>query len=493
MNIRMENIWKAFGGNSVLEGVNIDIKSARVHALMGENGAGKSTLMNILTGLHKKDQGRIFVDGKEVEFGNIKESEKAGIYFVHQEINDFPDMTVLQNIFVGDEITNMFGFLDNVKMKEKIRPVFESLGVKIDLDKKINELSVGQRQLIEIAKILMKDAKFIIMDEPSASLMTEDIERLFRIIKDLRKRGVTIVYISHRMEEIFQICDDVTVMRDGISVDTKEVKDTTNHEIVKKMVGRELNDFYPEKTSPIKNIIFEVKNISRKEKFQNVSFQVREGEILGFSGLLGSGRTEIMRSIFGMDKIDEGQIILEGKEIKINGPSDAIKNGIGFISEDRKDEGLILEHSIRDNTILPVIDQFAKNHIINDKEVNNLVAMLKDRLKIKASSMDDEVSSLSGGNQQKVVLAKWITISPKVLILDEPTRGVDVGAKREIYTLINELASKGVAVIVISSDLPEIMGISDRIMVVHEGTITGELTRQEADQEKIMTYATGGK
>lgn len=493
MNIRMENIWKAFGGNSVLEGVNIEIKPARVHALMGENGAGKSTLMNILTGLHKKDQGKIFVDGNEVDFSNIKESEEAGIYFIHQEINDFPEMTVLQNVFVGDEITNKFGFLDNAKMRAKISPIFDSLGIKIDLDKKINELSVGQRQLIEIAKILMKDAKFIIMDEPSASLMTEDIERLFKIIKELKSRGVSIVYISHRMEEIFQICDDVTVMRDGISVDTKEVKDTDNNEIVRKMVGRELKDFYPEKTSPIGDVIFEVKNLSIKEKFEDISFSVKKGEILGFSGLLGSGRTEIMRSIFGMDKLDQGQIILEDKIINIDGPDQAIKNGIGFISEDRKDEGLILDHSIKDNTILPVIDQFAKKHIINDKEVSDLVGMLKDRLKIKAPSMDDEVGSLSGGNQQKVVLAKWITISPKVLILDEPTRGVDVGAKREIYTLINELASKGVAIIVVSSDLPEVLGISDRVIVVHEGKISGQLDRSDADQEKIMTYATGGK
>lgn len=493
MNIRMENIWKAFGGNSVLEGVNIEIKPARVHALMGENGAGKSTLMNILTGLHKKDQGKIFVDGNEVDFSNIKESEEAGIYFIHQEINDFPEMTVLQNVFVGDEITNKFGFLDNAKMRAKISPIFDSLGIKIDLDKKINELSVGQRQLIEIAKILMKDAKFIIMDEPSASLMTEDIERLFKIIKELKSRGVSIVYISHRMEEIFQICDDVTVMRDGISVDTKEVKDTDNNEIVRKMVGRELKDFYPEKTSPIGDVIFEVKNLSIKEKFEDISFSVKKGEILGFSGLLGSGRTEIMRSIFGMDKLDQGQIILEDKIINIDGPDQAIKNGIGFISEDRKDEGLILDHSIKDNTILPVIDQFAKKHIINDKEVSDLVGMLKDRLKIKAPSVDDEVGSLSGGNQQKVVLAKWITISPKVLILDEPTRGVDVGAKREIYTLINELASKGVAIIVVSSDLPEVLGISDRIIVVHEGKISGQLDRSDADQEKIMTYATGGK
>lgn len=492
MHVKMEGIWKAFGTNSVLEGVDVDMREGTVHALMGENGAGKSTLMNILTGLHKKDKGRIFIDGKEVSFSNIKESENAGIYFIHQEINDYPEMTVLQNIFVGNEITTKLGFLDNKKMAEKILPVFESLGIEIDLNARIKDLSVGQRQLIEIAKTLMKDAKFIIMDEPSASLMTEEIEKLFKIINDLRRKGVTIVYISHRMEEIFEICDYITVMRDGISVDTKAIPDTNYDEVVRKMVGREITDYYPKKTTPIKDVIFEVKNLTRKGAFEDVNFKVKAGEILGFSGLLGSGRTEIMRSIFGLDKLDSGEIYLYGKKLNINSPQNAIKSGIGFITEDRKDEGLVLNKSIKDNIILPVIDQFAMKKIINDNEVNDLVDMLIERLKIKVETRFDTAGSLSGGNQQKVVLAKWITISPQVLILDEPTRGVDVGAKREIYSLINELAGKGVAIIVVSSDLPEILGISDRIMVVHEGHITGELNKDEATQEKIMTYATGG-
>lgn len=493
MHIKMENIWKSFGTNSVLEGVDVDIKPATVHALMGENGAGKSTLMNILTGLHKKDQGKIYLDNKEVNYTDINESEAVGIYFIHQEINDYPEMTVLQNIFVGSEITNKFGFLDNQKMKEKAKSVFKTLAINIDLDTKIKDLSVGQRQLIEIAKTLMKDAKFIIMDEPSASLMTEEIERLFKIIKDLKSKGVTVVYISHRMEEIFEICDYITVMRDGKSVDTKTVSDSNYDDVVKKMVGREITDYYPEKNNEIKNTIFEAKNLSSNGVFDNINFHVREGEILGFSGLMGSGRTEIMRAIFGLDPLDKGEIFLKDKKLSIKGPKDSIKNGIGFITEDRKDEGLILNESINDNIILPVISQFAKNHIINDSEVHDLVDMLIKRLSIKSESRNDLSSSLSGGNQQKVVLAKWITISPQLLILDEPTRGVDVGAKREIYSLINELAEKGVAIIVVSSDLPELLGISDRIMVVHEGKITGELNKEEATQEKIMTYATGGQ
>lgn len=492
MHIKMENIWKSFGTNSVLEGVDVDIKPATVHALMGENGAGKSTLMNILTGLHKKDQGKIFVDGKEVNYTDINESEAAGIYFIHQEINDYPEMTVLQNMFVGKEITTKFGFLDTQKMREKAKPIFETLGIDINLDSKIKDLSVGQRQLIEIAKTLMNDAKFIIMDEPSASLMTEEIERLFKIIEDLKKKGVTVVYISHRMEEIFEICDYITVMRDGISVDTKAIPDTNYDEVVRKMVGREITDYYPEKTNAIRGKIFEVKNFTSKGVFEDVNFHVKAGEILGFSGLMGSGRTEIMRAIFGLDPHTSGEIILKGEKLNIKGPKDAIDKGIGFITEDRKDEGLVLNESINDNIILPVIGQFAKRNIINDTEVHDLVDMLIERLKIKSETRNDLASSLSGGNQQKVVLAKWLTISPQVLILDEPTRGVDVGAKREIYTLINELAERGVAVIAVSSDLPELLGISDRIMVVHEGKITGELTREEATQEKIMTYATGG-
>lgn len=493
MHIKMENIWKSFGTNSVLEGVDVDIKPGTVHALMGENGAGKSTLMNILTGLHKKDKGKIFVDGKEINYTNINESEDDGLYFIHQEINDYPEMTVLQNIFVANEITTKLGFLDNQKMKEKAESVFKTLGIDISLDSKIKDLSVGQRQLIEIAKVLMKDAKFIVMDEPSASLMTEEIERLFKIIKDLKAKGVTVVYISHRMEEIFEICDYITVMRDGKSVDTKAVSESNYDEVVRNMVGREITDYYPEKTNEIKDTIFEAKNLESNGVFKNINFHVREGEILGFSGLMGSGRTEIMRAVFGLDPLDSGEIILKGEKLNIKGPKDSISKGIGFITEDRKDEGLILDESINDNIILPVISQFAKNHIINDSEVHDLVDMLVNRLKIKSESRNDPASSLSGGNQQKVVLAKWITISPQVLILDEPTRGVDVGAKREIYTLINELAEKGVAIIVVSSDLPELLGISDRIMVVHEGKITGELSREEATQEKIMTYATGGQ
>ena len=330
------------------------------------------------------------------------------------------------------------------------------------------------------------------MDEPTAALTEREIDTLFKLIQTLTEKGVSIVYISHRMEEIFKISDRITVMRDGISIDTSLTKETTNDEVVRKMVGRELEDYYPQKTATIKEDVFEVKGLTQKGRFENISFSVKSGEIVGFSGLMGAGRTEIMRAIFGIDSFDSGEIVLEGKPLTIKAPSDAIVNGIGFLTENRKEEGLVLDYSLRDNISLPSIDGFKKYGIIDTKAESSFALMLMERLKVKAVSEMDAASSLSGGNQQKVVLAKWIGIGSKVLILDEPTRGVDVGAKREIYQLMNELADRGVAIIMVSSDLPEILGVSDRVVVVHEGKIAGELSKAAATEEKIMQLATGG-
>lgn len=492
MEIRMTGIKKSFGTNSVLRGVDFDIQPGEVHALMGENGAGKSTLMNILTGLHKADAGEIMVDGKKQHFANPKEAEEYGISFIHQEMNTWPDMTVLENLFIGKEPTNKFGLIQTKKMKEQANQIFQDLGIAIDLNTEVRELSVGQQQMIEIAKSLMTHAKVIIMDEPTAALTEREIDTLFKLIQTLTEKGVSIVYISHRMEEIFKISDRITVMRDGISIDTSLTKETTNDEVVRKMVGRELEDYYPQKTATIKEAVFEVKGLTQKGRFENVSFSVKSGEIVGFSGLMGAGRTEIMRAIFGIDSFDSGEIVLEGKPLTIKAPSDAIVNGIGFLTENRKEEGLVLDYSLRDNISLPSIDGFKKYGIIDTKAESSFALMLMERLKVKAVSEMDAASSLSGGNQQKVVLAKWIGIGSKVLILDEPTRGVDVGAKREIYQLMNELADRGVAIIMVSSDLPEILGVSDRVVVVHEGKIAGELSKAAATEEKIMQLATGG-
>lgn len=492
MEVKMTGIKKSFGSNSVLRGVDFDIQAGEVHALMGENGAGKSTLMNILTGLHKSDAGEIRIDGEEKRFENPKEAEDYGISFIHQEMNTWPEMTVLENLFIGKEFKNKLGIVQTKKMRALAEKTFNELGVTLDLDEDVKNLSVGQQQMIEIAKSLMTNAKVIIMDEPTAALTEREIDILFKIIRTLTDKNVSIIYISHRMEEIFKISDRITVMRDGVSIDTSLTATTNNDEVVRKMVGRDLEDYYPEKHSEIKDVVFEVRDLTQKDRFQNISFQVKSGEIVGFSGLMGAGRTEIMRSIFGVDPLDKGEIFLEGKKITINNPSSAIKEGIGFLTENRKEEGLILDYSLRDNISLPSIDGFIKKGIIDTKAESEFATMLMKRLKVKAESEFDAASSLSGGNQQKVVLAKWIGIGSKVLILDEPTRGVDVGAKREIYQLMNELADRGVAIIMVSSDLPEILGVSDRVIVVHEGNIAGELSKSEATEEKIMKLATGG-
>ncbi|GGB40405.1 sugar ABC transporter ATP-binding protein [Fictibacillus barbaricus] len=493
MHIQMNDIYKAFGSNQVLTGVHFDLQEGEVHALMGENGAGKSTMMNILTGLHKRDSGTIVIDGQERYFENPKEAEQNGIAFIHQELNVWPDMTVLDNLFIGKELRSKFGLLKSKEMKALAKRQFERLAVSIPLEKEAGRCSVGEQQMIEIAKALMTDAKVIIMDEPTAALTEREIEKLFEVINALRKEGVSIVYISHRMEEIFAICDRITVMRDGKTVDTKTITETNFDEVVRKMVGRELTDRYPERNPNIGETVLEVKNATIQGVFDSVNFSVKSGEIVGVAGLMGAGRTEIMRALFGLDKLDSGEIWVGGRKASIKNPYEAVKLGIGFITEDRKNEGLVLDFSIRENMALPNLTSFSKKGVIDYKTEKDFVDLLIKRLRIKTESGETNAKNLSGGNQQKVVIAKWVGIGPKVLILDEPTRGVDVGAKREIYQLMNELTDRGVAIIMVSSELPEVLGMSDRILVVHEGRISGELQKSDATQEKIMTYATGGQ
>ncbi|HEL0579803.1 TPA: sugar ABC transporter ATP-binding protein [Streptococcus equi subsp. zooepidemicus] len=492
MKIEMTAISKSFGTNKVLEKIDLVLHSGQVHALMGENGAGKSTLMNILTGLFPASSGTIVIDGVEKQFSNPQEAEAFGISFIHQEMNTWPDMTVLDNLFLGREIKGAFSLLDQKAMKEKAKRAFDRLGISIPLDLPMGSLSVGQQQMIEIAKSLLSEVSLLVMDEPTAALTDRETESLFQMIASLKKEGVGIVYISHRMEEIFRVTDLITVMRDGIVVDTKPTAETNPAELVKKMVGRDIDDYYPAKAAELGELVFEVENLSG-ECFKDISFQVRRGEILGFSGLMGAGRTEVMRAIFGLDKRTAGRIRLNGQDIQVTNPVQAIRAGIGFLTEDRKEEGLILDFSIKDNMTLPSHKDFSKNGFFDDKTSRDFVQKMIDRLRIKSGRPEMVVGNLSGGNQQKVVLAKWIGIAPKVLILDEPTRGVDVGAKREIYQLMNELAERGVPIVLVSSDLPEVLGVSDRIVVMHEGRITGELSRGEATQEKVMQLATGGK
>jgi len=493
MEVQMKGIKKAFGKNRVLEGVDVTVKAGQVHALMGENGAGKSTLMNILTGLYKRDAGQILIDGEETYYENPLDAEKHGISFIHQEMNNFAEMTVLDNMFLNREIKGPLGILKQAEMRKIAKENLAKLGTDIDLDVPVGSLSVGRQQMIEIAKSLMSDAKVLIMDEPTAALTEKEIEKLFDVIRSLKERGVGIIYISHRMEEIMKICDHITVMRDGISVNSYPTGETNMAQIVRDMVGREMRDFYPERSTQPGDIALKVTDIERKGVFDHINFEVHAGEILAFSGLMGAGRTEIMRAIFGIDKLDSGQIQMNGTTISNKTPGEAIKNNIGFLTENRKDEGLILNDSIADNIALPSIGGFVKHGLVDDKAVADFVALLMKRLHVKATGPSESAGSLSGGNQQKVVLAKWIGSGTQVLILDEPTRGVDVGARREIYDLMNKLTNRGVAIIMVSSDLDEVLGMSDRIAVVYEGHITGIIPTKTATQESVMTLATGGQ
>ncbi|MBG9982389.1 sugar ABC transporter ATP-binding protein [Aerococcaceae bacterium DSM 111020] len=493
MEIKMKGITKAFGNNQVLSGVDFHLLPGEVHALMGENGAGKSTLMNILTGLVAKDDGSIIIGGQEKSFDNPKIAEDYGISFIHQELTTWPEMTVLENIFLGKEITNSFGLCDNSKMMELAESALAEIGVHLDLNRPMKTLSVGQQQLVEIGKTLLNDAKVIIMDEPTAALTGREIDLLFEVIEKLTKNNVSIVYISHRMSEIFQISDRITVMRDGVSVSTEKTSETNNDIVVRQMVGRDLEDYYPDIDTEKGSIILEVENLTSDNVFDDISFSLRSGEILGVSGLMGAGRTEIMRAIFCLDNFESGTIKINGKKESINNPEEAISKGIGFLTEDRKEEGLILDFSIKNNISLTAFEEFSSNGVINELEENKFVDLLMERLAVKAANRNQPAGSLSGGNQQKIVLAKWVAAGTQILILDEPTRGVDVGAKREIYVLMKELAQRGVGIIMVSSDLPEIIGISDRVLVIHEGKVSGELNHNQLSEENIMTLATGGQ
>lgn len=492
MTIEMKGINKSFGTNQVLKDAGFLLKDGEVHALMGENGAGKSTLMKILTGVYKKDSGTVLVDGQEVNYKSPQEAEKAGIVFIYQELNVLFDLTVVENMYMGKEITKKFGVCDMKAMRAGAKEVMDKLGVDIPVDAVMSDLSVGQQQMVEICKALMVDAKVIIMDEPTAALTESETEGLFKVINSLRKKGVSIVYISHRMEEIFNLCDRITILRDGAYIDTKEIKDLTMDDVVQMMIGREIGERFPKRDVKIGDEVLKVEGLSNGKLFHDVSFSVRAGEVLGVAGLMGAGRTEIMQTIFGNMKKDAGKIYIDGEEVTIKNPRQAIKAGIGFVTEDRKTEGLLLEKSIAENIEVANLGKVSKGGVLKKDMQSELVKKGIDEFRVKCFGPWHECNNLSGGNQQKVVIAKWVYTDPKILILDEPTRGVDIGAKKEIYDVINDLAAKGVAVIMVSSELPEVLGMSDRIMVIREGEVRGIIDGKEADQAKVMTLATGG-
>lgn len=487
----MEDIDKTFPGVHALDHVHFDVKRGEVHALMGENGAGKSTLMKVLTGIYTKDSGSITYEGKEIEFHNTREAQDAGIVIVHQELNMVGDLTVAQNIFIGREF--MKGFrIDDKKMIAESKKLFDELKIDIDPKAKMSDLTVGKQQMCEIAKAISHQAKVIIFDEPSAALTEKEIEDLFVIIRDLRDKNLGIVYISHRMDEIKVITDRVTVMRDGGYVGTLITKDCTKEDIINMMVGRVIYE-EPKTQSMVPKdapVVLKVEHLNAGRMVKDVSFELRKGEILGFSGLMGAGRTETARALFGADPKTSGDIYVNGEKVVINSPQDAVKHGIGYLSEDRKRYGIVVQKTITENSTLASMDDYMSGIFINKSKEKKVTEKYIDELKTKTPGPDQLVVNLSGGNQQKVVIAKWLVRDCDILIFDEPTRGIDVGAKNEIYKLMNRLASEGKSIIMISSEMTEILRMSDRIVVMCEGEKTGELDIAEATQELIMDKAT---
>lgn len=489
--LEMIGIYKSFHDHYVLKNVDFDLKMSEIHALLGENGAGKSTLMKILGGVYTKDRGTIRIAGQDVEIDSPRTASQLGIAMIHQELNLVPNLTVMENIFLGQEMSRGKWMKKSV-MKEEAEWVLRNLGVDIDPTYKVEDLSLGQQQIVEIAKALTKRARMIILDEPTAALTNQEIDSLFDVLTKLKKKLVSMIYITHRLEEIFRICDRVTVLRDGAYINTKKTSHTNMDEVIYMMVGREIKNWYPERQSVFGRERFRVEGLTGREKVKDVSFSIRSGEILGITGLMGSGRSEVADMIFGIKSPLQGRMYLDEKYVEVQTPADAIELGIGYVTEDRKNRDLVLNQSIESNLVLSHLSKLASWLWIHKKRSNRVSELLMDHLKIRPFNKDLEIESLSGGNQQKVVLGKWLATKPKLLILDEPTRGVDVGARVEIYKLINDLTNEGISVLLISSDLPEVIKLSDRVMVMREGRIAGELSREQATQETVMKIASGG-
>ena len=494
--LEMRGISKSFPGVKALDGVQLSIRPGTVHALMGENGAGKSTLMKCLFGIYKMDEGEVYVDGEKTNIANPDEALHHGLAMVHQELQPVPDRTIAENMYLGRYPVKKYGpiqVVDHKTMNEEAAKWLENVKMPFDPKKKLGELSISQMQSVEIAKAVSQEAKLIILDEPTSSLTENEVEALFRIVRDLRSRGVSFVYISHKMAEIRQIADDITIMRDGTYVGSWHMEDISDAEIVRQMVGRELTNVYPPLDNKPGDVLMEVKGYSsiHERSFQDCSFTLRRGEILGFGGLVGAQRTELMEAIFGMRHITKGEIILNGKKINVKHPQDAIKNGIGMITEDRRGTGILGCLSIADNVSIASLDHYLEAGIkLDKKKIENLVQENVKKLSIKTPDSKTLIQNLSGGNQQKVIISRWLANNPDVLIMDEPTRGIDVGAKYEIYQIMIELAKQGKGIIMISSEMPELLGVSNRVMVMCNGKITGEVSGEEATQENVMKYAT---
>ena len=489
--LKMTGIDKRFSGVHALKGVDFDLYAGEVHALMGENGAGKSTLMKVLCGIHAYDSGSIEYFGKKVKFASIAESQAAGISIIHQELNMMNHLTVAQNIYIGREPMKG-GFIDDRKMEADATELFKRIGVRIDPSVKLGSLTVGRQQMVEIAKAVSRDSKLLILDEPTAALTQPEVEDLFRIMHDLQRKNIGMIYISHRMDEINRISDRVTVMRDGEYVGTEYTKNLTKDDIVKMMVGRVIYGEQKEKSLVPDDapVVLEARNIVSGKTLKNVSFKLRKGEILGFAGLMGAGRTELARAVYGADPFDSGEIFVNGKKTEIKTPEAAVKHGICYLSEDRKQFGLMLGKSVTENTVLASLDDYIRFGWVNDAAAKAAAEEKNKQLRTKTPSMDQLLKNLSGGNQQKVIVARWLLKDSDVFIFDEPTRGIDIGAKSEMYDLMAELAAQGKSIIMISSELAEIQRLSDRVIVMCEGRITADLPIEGLTQEEIMKYAT---
>ncbi|MCG5480164.1 MAG: sugar ABC transporter ATP-binding protein [Ensifer alkalisoli] len=485
-----EGVRKEFPGVVALDDVEFKLKRGTVHALMGENGAGKSTLMKILAGIYHPDQGSVKLRGVDIQLKSPLDALENGIAMIHQELNLMPFMTIAENIWIRREPKNRFGFVDHREMRRMTAKLFERLKIHLDPDIEVRHLSVANRQMVEIAKAVSYESDVLIMDEPTSALTEREVAHLFEIIRDLRSQGIGIVYITHKMNELFEIADEFSVFRDGKFIGTHASSEVTRDDIIRMMVGREITQMFPKEDVPIGDVVLSVKNLTLDGVFHDVSFDVRAGEILGLAGLVGSGRSNVAETLFGVTPASSGTISIDGKEIVIGTPNTAIRNRMAFLTEDRKDTGCLLILDILENMQIAVLqDRFVKGGFVSEKEVTAACDDMSRKLRVKTPNLHERIENLSGGNQQKVLIGRWLLTNPRILILDEPTRGIDVGAKAEIHRLVTELARNGVAVIMISSEMPEVLGMSDRIMVMHEGRVTGFLDRAEATQIKVMELA----
>lgn len=492
--LRMEHISKRFPGVQALDDVTFRVARGEIHALVGENGAGKSTLMKILTGAIPRDSGRIILRGQEVEIDSPGRAQQLGISMIHQELALIPYLNVGQNIYLGREPGGPLpGLINWPKLYSQAREQLARLNMDLDPLTPVIDLPIAHQQMVEVAKALSFNADIIVMDEPTSALTERETETLFAVMRTLKAQGVTIIFISHRLEEVFEIADRVTVLRDGRLIGVAPIDEVSMDEVVRMMVGRELGEMYPKQEAPRQDVVLRVQGLTRGNDLRGISLELHRGEILGIAGLVGAGRTPLARALFGIDPVEHGEIWVDGQPARINSPRTAIRLGMGFVPEDRKEQGLFLGMAVRENITIGILDRFSILGFPRFRELDRLAKRFVQQLDIRTPSLRQRVRNLSGGNQQKVVIAKWLTLHPKVLILDEPTRGIDVGAKAEIHALMNRLAGEGVGIIMISSELPEILGISDRILVMRQGQIVGEFSRKEATQDAIMLCAAGGK